>query len=275
MLPRIYRYFGQRRRPTQNGVSVIVVNFNTRELLPAVLGAVRHFSSPDTELIVIDNASTDGSWEWLRSRPYGSRVHRLPFNLGHGRALDIGIALATRDTIVTLDSDAFPFSHVWLERLTQPLNDGMDAAGLWGRRDRLHPACAAYRRCTYYATGLSLSGFNPHFERGEAPEFGVNTWDTGELISEYFGPTRIRLFDIKQTEYGGVTLMDAVYHHQASTTVVTDVGSGDVHDHYHAWRRAVAHYLEPSADVHSGFRTLVAGEELGPRPVRESDGWLV
>jgi hypothetical protein len=168
-------------------------------------------------------------------------------NLGHGRALDIGFALANTPVVVTLDSDAFPYSSEWLDLLMRPLRDGMAAAGMWGRRDRLHPACAAFLRRAYYSSEMSFGVFNPHVERGEDEVFGVNTWDTGELLFERLGRSRVELFPVQRSPHGGLTMLDAVYHHGASTALTLDDPAGVMVAHGVAWDDAVADYLnQPS-----------------------------
>jgi glycosyltransferase involved in cell wall biosynthesis len=243
VLPRLFRSWGARRRPRSPGVSVVIASFNTIGLLQTAVSSVRRFSPPETEILVIDNASDDGSAEWLRNRRSECRSVRLPVNLGHGRALDIGFALADFPTVVTLDSDAFPYSKRWLDLITAPLEDGFAAAGMWGRRDRLHPACSAYRRADFFASKMSFGVFNPHLERGEHEVFGTNTWDTGELLFERLGRSRVALLPVERSPHGGLTMLDAVYHHGASTTLSLDDRGGSVAAHQRAWDDAVADYL--------------------------------
>lgn len=212
------------RRSTRPGFTIIVVNYQTLDLLRTVLAALRRFSPDDTEIIVVDNASSDCSWQWLRSRPHGIRAVRLPVNVGHGRALDIGLFLARTDVIVTLDSDAFPYSAGWVGVLLEPLRDpDVAAAGCWGPRDRLHPACAAYRRNELLRLGLSFHNFNLHKDLGQAPVFSVNTWDTGELIFEALGRDRVVLLPTQRSDRGwGMVMAEVVYHHTGMTTSATD-----------------------------------------------------
>ena len=144
LLLRLVHRWGRRQMVSNDGASVIVVNWNTLDVLKVTLQAIRRFSPPTTEIIVVDNGSSDGSQEWLKTRPFLCHVVALPVNIGHGQALDVGVAVARRPIIVTLDSDAFPYDAGWLDTLLAPiLHDGKSAAGMWGRRDRLHPACAA------------------------------------------------------------------------------------------------------------------------------------
>lgn len=233
------------RRMSVDGVSVIVVNFNSLDLLRDVLPAVRRFSPADTEIIVIDNSSRDGSWHWLKRRPFGILPVRIPVNVGHGRALDLGLLLARSPVVVTLDSDAFPFSSAWLDRLLAPLLDpDIAAAGTTGPRDRLHPACAAYRRAAVLATGLSFHNFNLHRDLGEPPLFGINTWDTAELVFEALGREHVALLPVREyPSGGGLTIDGVVYHHTAATTSLTDDPEAVRAEKRRMWAEAVADLL--------------------------------
>jgi dolichol-phosphate mannosyltransferase len=82
----------------QHSVSVIVPAYNTAEALPAVLDAlVHHTGGAVAEVIVIDNASTDGSPDIVRSLMaadplIGATVRLLenPTNLGYGGSIKRG-----------------------------------------------------------------------------------------------------------------------------------------------------------------------------------------
>ncbi len=91
-------------RPT---LSVIIVSWNVRELLAQALDSVFASVDDDVELevIVIDNASRDGSVRMLRERfPY---VHVIANqqNLGFPAANNQGLARASGDYILLLNSD--------------------------------------------------------------------------------------------------------------------------------------------------------------------------
>lgn len=220
---RIARWMGRLQR-TREGVTVVIVNFNTLELLRTVLSAIRRFSPPGLQIIIIDNASSDGSREWLRQKPFGVRPIYLPVNIDHGRALDLGLFAARTSVVVTLDSDAFPYSNEWLDVLLEPLTDShILASGCWGRRDRLHPACAAYRRSSVLATNQSFQNFPLYRYVGQKPVFGENTWDTGELLFEALGREHVCILPVTTHASGwGKIMADVVYHHEGMTTGLRD-----------------------------------------------------
>ena len=90
-------------------ISVIIVNWNTRDLLARALEAVA-VSAGDLphEVIVVDNGSTDGSLELLRDRYPAVRVIANPHNLGFAAANNQGLAIARGRAYLLLNSDAAP-----------------------------------------------------------------------------------------------------------------------------------------------------------------------
>jgi hypothetical protein len=220
---RLERFWALRKpnRDSNPDVTVVIVNFNTLRLIRTTVRAVRIMSPSGTEILVVDNASTDGSRDWLRHRPFDIRPILLPTNLGHGRALDIGALRANGSMLVTLDSDAFPIHSKWLETLAERLSGGAIGAGWKGPRDRLHPAVSAMRRQDYLDLGLSFAVFQL-IENPSNPRFGVDCWDTGERISEAIGRNRLALFDSEETPFQGRLAPQLAYHHCGATTLAMD-----------------------------------------------------
>ncbi len=83
-------------------VSVIVVSYNTRELLRECLQSIESHH----EIIVIDNASGDGSADMVDSEFPSARLIRNTINRGFGAANNQGISVATGDLVLLLNSDA-------------------------------------------------------------------------------------------------------------------------------------------------------------------------
>lgn len=84
-------------------VSVVIVSFNTCELLRRCLLSVADCA----DVIVVDNASRDGSAAMV-SREFPSVVLiENDVNVGFGRACNQGIASATSPLVLLLNSDAF------------------------------------------------------------------------------------------------------------------------------------------------------------------------
>jgi N-acetylglucosaminyl-diphospho-decaprenol L-rhamnosyltransferase len=88
---------------TPSSVSVIVVSYNTREKLRKCLAAIE----PEYELIVVDNASSDGSAEMILEAFPRTILIRNEENRGFGAANNQGEGRATAPLILYLNSDAY------------------------------------------------------------------------------------------------------------------------------------------------------------------------
>ena len=128
-------------------VSVIVVNWNTKDLLEDCLASVEtHLAQTPHEIIVVDNGSTDGSADLLASRFPQARLIANEKNLGFGRANNQGMEVARGDLLLLLNSDArLPDGSICAlaERLRQRPEVGVAGPRLEDASGKLQPS--AYR----------------------------------------------------------------------------------------------------------------------------------
>jgi GT2 family glycosyltransferase len=97
-------------------VSVVVLTFNARQHVETSLVAVFSQSYPSFEVLVVDNASSDSSAEFVCERFPQARFLVSPTNCGYGAGNNLGAAKAEGDVLVFLNPDAIPEPN-WLERL--------------------------------------------------------------------------------------------------------------------------------------------------------------
>lgn len=86
------------------GLSIVIVSHNARADLERCLEALRTAAPADSETIVVDNASRDGSQEAVGRFP-AVQLIELPENRGFAAANNAGIRAGHGDTILLLNSD--------------------------------------------------------------------------------------------------------------------------------------------------------------------------
>lgn len=87
-------------------ISIIITNYKTRGLLKQCLKGIRAFPPSVTyEVIVVDNASGDGSVELVREHFPEVRLIASDTNLGFHRGNNLGIAAASGRYIIVLNTD--------------------------------------------------------------------------------------------------------------------------------------------------------------------------
>lgn len=97
-------------------ISVIILNWNGKQFLEDCLGAIRRQTFRDFETILVDNGSTDGSVEYLRTHFPGVKLLALPDNLGFTGGNIAGYAQASGDLVVLLNNDTEAHPS-WLEEM--------------------------------------------------------------------------------------------------------------------------------------------------------------
>ena len=107
-------------------VSVIIVNFNGRELLKQCLLTLSKTDYPNYEIVVVDNASTDGSLAEIK-KSFGSDPHvklvENRENVGHSEGCNIGAQLTEGRYLVFLDSDIEFEAENWLQEMVKVMEN--------------------------------------------------------------------------------------------------------------------------------------------------------
>jgi len=93
-------------------ISILAVNYNCIDWTKLLINSVRKFTEIPHEVIIVDNASIDGSAEWLRAQKDINTIF-VGRNIGHGMGLDLAIQSAANDFCLVLDIDAHLQRRGW------------------------------------------------------------------------------------------------------------------------------------------------------------------
>ncbi|MGA2887880.1 MAG: glycosyltransferase family 2 protein [Terracidiphilus sp.] len=162
----------------QFDVSIVIVSFNTRNVLRECLhSAYREAGSLRVQIIVVDNASTDGSPAMVEQEFSNVLLVRSEINLGFGPANNLGFKLAAGRYIVLLNSDAF-LSEGSLERSVAHMdatpNAGLGGGRLIGRDGSWQPSARMFP--TVVSDLIVLSGLAARFPHSRFFGHTDRTW---------------------------------------------------------------------------------------------------
>lgn len=85
-------------------ISIIIPVYNEYKYLPTLLEKVKK-TQYNKEIIIVDDCSTDGTWEWLENNCNYAKIVRHEKNEGKGAAIRTGLNLAEGDIIIIQDAD--------------------------------------------------------------------------------------------------------------------------------------------------------------------------
>lgn len=106
-------------------VSVIIPNFNGKHFLKTCLDSLKQQTYKDTEIIIADNNSSDGSVEYIKENYPEAAVIELDSNAGFSYAVNEGIRRAEGEYVLLLnnDTEADPYC---IERLAEAISRSDD-----------------------------------------------------------------------------------------------------------------------------------------------------
>lgn len=159
-------------------ISIVIVSFNTRDVLRECLKSVfRDGNALRVQVIVVDNASTDGSPEMVKEHFPTVVLIESDVNLGFGQANNRGFKSACGRYIVLLNSDAFLTDGV-LERSVAHMDSnphaGLGGGRLIGRDSSSQPSARMFP--TVFNDLLVLSGLAARFPRSRLFGRADRTW---------------------------------------------------------------------------------------------------
>jgi len=142
--------------PRKKSVSIVILSYNNREDLEECIPSLMSQTYQDFEIIVVDNASMDGSEEFIRTNYPMIKVVQTGKNLGYPAGNNAGFEVAEGEYIVVVNPDTVADPE-WLAELIKPLkNDPTIAATtskvlIYYQKDKIN-TCAN----TSHLTGLTF-----------------------------------------------------------------------------------------------------------------------
>jgi GT2 family glycosyltransferase len=146
------------------------------------------------EIIWIDDCSTDGTREWLKSIESGNcRVIFNETNKGYATNNNRGASLARGDTLIFLNND-LELEEGWLEPLLESL-DRVEKVGVVGNIQVQHSTGLIDHAGVWF----DLAGCPGHLHKGEQPESLIGNGSFSKAVTAACWATRKKTFD----EVGG------------------------------------------------------------------------
>jgi GT2 family glycosyltransferase len=177
-------------------VSVVVLNFNGKKLLGKCLDSVLKSDYPNFEVVFVDNASTDGSVEFVRSNfgQYSNlRIMRNDGNFGFAEGNNIGARVARGKYVAFLNNDT-EVDPEWLKELAKVMeSDGTIGAA--------QSKLLLFDRKTIDSAGDFINSYGKGWMRGHGEEDEGQYGRTDEIFSARGAAMIIRKQILREVGY--------------------------------------------------------------------------
>jgi len=122
-------------------VSVVVLCHNNADIIASCVESLVTFRGRlDYEIAIVDNASSDGSWEWLEERAKNGDVKALRNERnGCASGRNLGVAVTRGEVVVFLDSDQRALHPAWLDPALDALREHASIGAIAWNAGWFHP----------------------------------------------------------------------------------------------------------------------------------------
>ena len=170
-------------------VSVLITTYNSASVLEACLNSLLQQDYPGVEIIVVDNASSDGTREILERIGHGVRIFYNDMNTGFAAAQNQGMAQARGDWLLSLNPDVL-LSRDCISKLVAAGEADARTGAVCGKLLRWRPGEAGERTNIIDSTGIYFLRNLRHLDRGsdeidrgqyERPEYVIGATGAAAL----------------------------------------------------------------------------------------------
>jgi GT2 family glycosyltransferase len=217
------------------GTSIVIPTINQQKYLADCIESIGRFTPEPHEIIVIDNGSTDGTADYLRSLPRNKvRFKCFDRNLGFAGAVNQGLMMARGSTILFLNNDTV-VTEKWLANLLAcleanprhglvgPVTNYISGDQLikttYGTMEEMHRFARAFNRldASKWTATERLTGFCVLMRRDVFRRIGYldEGFEIGNCEDDDYG-FRCRLLGLDL-----IIAKDTFIHHVGSTTIKT------------------------------------------------------
>jgi SAM-dependent methyltransferase len=232
-------------KQVDGSVDILVANWNTLPWLRLLVSQIRRFHPRiPFNIFIWDNASTDGSGDWLKKENithYASSVTK-----SHSESLHTAVSMTKSPYIAFIDVDSVPIQWWWLDQAIGLLQE--DKVGVVGLGSRLagehhrrfvHPSFCVFRRELYERLNLNPHIVHDFHDKKTAFDVGetmcAHVEDAGYLL-RFVGETHL---DIARRD----SWENRVVHCGSSTPVMaekrTDLPFLDMVNQVVGWHRSL------------------------------------
>jgi len=204
---------GEGRLPPR--VSVVVTTRNRLAWLQQCIASVEQQQGVAWELLIVDDASSDQTWDWLSQLISPQvRIHRFAQNCERCRARNQGLALASGEYVMFLDDDDWLWPGA-LKRLADALDKHGDAVAAVGARQAVF-AAENYARRDAHPRRLRKRNIEAELLFGWSAVSGQNLYRTSVIRSvggyedEKLIPFEDRLLWLRVAALGFVVLVPEI-----------------------------------------------------------------
>jgi GT2 family glycosyltransferase len=184
-------------------VSVLIVNWNGKHHLGECLGSFHTQGFRNFEVLMIDNASQDGSVDYVREQYPEVKIKRLSENRGFAGGNNEGIRISSGKYVAFVNNDT-KVEPTWLENLLEEAEKSPRSIGMWACKILLYdnPCIIDNVGLLIYPDGLGRGKGRLEMDQGQYDQKGEALFPSGcaglyrrEMLDE------IGLFDEKFFAY--------------------------------------------------------------------------